>query len=203
MLKIKYVVLVFLFAIISTSKAQVNSLKAIVWGIGEPVYTIGIWQMGLSYERKIALQHSIVLDGNYLNSKGTGLPIDGTYQSYRYNTSLSYRYYFSSEKKFLSNFWLSSGMKYQNYQYESNNRESINKKSDFYGIKIMAGKQFNSKKSNWSVDFGIGVSYGVRVYTYYYYKYWNEEYEPIVDTNLPANKLVFLPDFILRIGLSF
>jgi len=89
---------------------QNNSIKGIVWGFGDPVFFLGVWQVAISYERKLALNQSVVVDGSFLHISGASE--DCTPKNSFYSASVSYRYYFSSSSKFVHNLWLSPGLKF-------------------------------------------------------------------------------------------
>lgn len=194
----------FLFSV-PMAKAQDNSIKFFALALGESVYTYGVWNAGLSYERHFTAQHSIIIDATLLFNDSGGFPLDGLHKSLRYGVSLSYRYYFVSSKKFLNNCWISPGFRYQNWQYESNNQTSLKKTVNFNGMKLLVGKQTAKfGNHNWHFDFGIGFSYGKRNYSDYEYTFRDyESGEVVVKTELPASYFLFLPELQIRLGLDF
>lgn len=196
--------LIFFFVLLLQGQAQNNSIRGIVWGIGEPIYTIGVWQAALTYERNFNQHHAFVIDGSIVIAEAPGFPLDGTFHSTRYGGSVSYRYYFVSEKRFINKFWLSPGIRYQNYFYEAHNRTSEKEQSDFYGVRVMAGKQVNvDKRKIWLIDIGLGLSYGLRIYSYYKHSYQDHLGNHVIVTDLPDPGYLFLPDFVFRVGVRF
>lgn len=194
---------VFLFVLFSSSNAQNNSIKVSVFALGESFYTYSIWTAGITYERHLGERHSILLDASFVFNDSGNLPLDGLHTSLRYGGSLSYRYYFVSNKKFLNRFWISPGFRYQNWHFESHNQSSLEKTLDFYGMRFLAGKKSKDfGKLNWHVDFGFGFSYGKRYYSSYESKYRDYETgEPVVITDLPDPYYLFLPELMIRVGI--
>lgn len=190
-------ILIFLFTFIVQVQAQNNSISCIIWGIGEPYITFGAWQAALSYERKFTEHHSFLLDGSVVLLSGSN--VDCTSYSIRYNGTVSYRYYFISERKFMNRFWLSPGLKYQKFDLQSCYEEGL---SEFYGIRFMVGKQVNLSKNadNWFVDLGLGASYGYRLYSYYKA---TDSWGDIISTTLPDPDLLFIPELLFRVGIRF
>ena len=202
----KYISIVFiLLGMGFSAQGQNNAVKGFVFGLGESFYTYSIWNAGITYERRIGVKHSIVLDASLIFNDSGKFPLDGIHTSLRYGGSVSYRYYFVSNKKFLNKFWISPGFKYQNWHYESHNQSSLEKTLNFYGMKFMIGKQTKDfGEHNWHVDFGFGFSYGKRYYSSYESKYSDYETgEPIVKTELPEPYFLFLPELLIRIGFRF
>jgi len=177
-----------------------------VFGLGELLKTIGIWNAALSYEHYFVKQHLVVINASYLMVDAPGFPLDGTFFSVRYGGSVSYRYCFETEKGFVNNFWISPGLRYQNWFYESNNQTSVKKQSDFYGVNLLVGKQiwFSGKKRSMAIDLGFGGADGKRFYSLYEscsYSHENGEYVLIND--LPEPYFLFLPETMIRIGIKF
>lgn len=200
------ILLAFLLVFCFPALPQSNSVKGFVFGLGESVKTIGIWNAALSYEHYFGKHHSVVINASYLMVDAPGFPLDGTFFSVRYGGSISYRYYFVSEKRFVNKLWISPGLRYQNWFYESHNQTSVKKQSDFYGINLLIGKQiwFSGEKRNWAIDLGFGGAYGKRGYSLYESKYRDHETgEQVVRTGLPPPYFLFLPELMIRLGIRF
>ncbi len=105
---------IILFALLlvfcTSALPQNNSIKGLVWGFGGPIFFLGVWQTAISYERKLAPKQSVVIDGSFLHISGASE--DCTPKNSFYGASVSYRYYFSSNSKFVHNLWLSLGLKF-------------------------------------------------------------------------------------------
>ena len=185
-----------------SGQAQNNSIKGIIWGFGEPLITFGVWQGALSYEYSLTKNHSLVLDASTIFV--SGYSEDCAPYAIHYSGSVSYRYYFISKRNFLDKLWLSPGLKYQKYDQQSCYEEGL---SDFYGARLIIGKQLSlPKRDNWKIDIGVGTSFGYRVYSYYMDDnsgLIGDEWVNIIDYTIPEPKLLFLPEFILRIGYDF
>ncbi len=74
----------------------------------------------------------------------------------------------------------------------------------------MLGKPFRLpkvKNDKWQMDIGLGVNYGYREYSSFTYthSYFNSDDVWIVEdiTEIPSSSWVLLPEFVLRIGISF
>ena len=65
---ISFIIIILLFA--SSVQGQNNSIKGIIWGLGEPIFTFGAWQGALSYEYSLTKNHSLVLDGSTIFASG-------------------------------------------------------------------------------------------------------------------------------------
>jgi len=152
-----------------------------IWGIGEPYVTFGAWQAAVSYERKFTEHHSIVLDGSVVLVSGPHEECDPS--TTRYSGSVSYRYYFISDRKFMNRFWLSPGLKYQKIDLQACYEEGL---SDFYGIRFMVGKQV--------------TSYGYRIFSYIKE---TDSWGNVTNTIPPDPYLIFIPEFVFRVGIRF
>ena len=190
-------ILIFFIVFLAQVQAQNNSIHAMIWGIGEPYITFGAWQAAVSYERKFTEHHSIVLDGSVVLVSGPHEECDPS--TTRYSGSVSYRYYFISDRKFMNRFWLSPGLKYQKFDLQACYEEGL---ADFYGIRFMVGKQVNlpKKADNWFVDFGLGASYGYRIFSYIKE---TDSWGNVTNTIPPDPYLIFIPEFVLRVGIRF
>jgi len=200
----KYIIVAIILLFMGLlGKAQNNSIKGIVWGLGESFITFGVWQGALSYEYNLTENHSLIIDASTIFASGYSEDCKPPY-AILYSGSISYRYYFISKSKLLNKLWVSPGLKYQKYDQQSCYTQVL---SNYYGIKLIIGKQINIPKSdNWKIDIGVGTSFGNRVYSYF--KDDNsglvgDEWVEIIDYTIPEPKFLFLPEFILRIGYSF
>jgi len=179
---ISLIILLLFATTCKQSFAQKNTVKGMVGFI--PVPTLFGFFVSAGYERNISAQSTIELGGFYLlNTDEMGTVY------HNYAIMPAYKYYFSSESKFINNIWLSVYGLYIYSTHVHTHEENFRCKSNYLGGGLSIGKRlFLNKTKLFFMDIGFGLAFTNRQST---------------DSNGIKNTQKNIPRPILQFGWKF
>ena len=179
---ISIIVLLLFASTFKQSFAQKNSVKGMGGFIPVPTL-VGVF-VSAGYERNISAQSTIELGGFYLLNTDEMGPV-----YHNYAILPAYKYYFSSENKFINNIWLSGYGLYIYSTHVHTENGYFKCKSNYLGGGLSFGKRlFLNKEKLFFMDIGFGLAFTTRQY---------------IDSNGTHNTQKNIPRPILQFGWKF